>query len=234
MTANNPFLAIQQLMTSVPDPIIFDVGAYDGQISLIFRELFPTAEIYAFEPFPDSFKQLWLNTVQDKNIHALNFGLSDRSGTFQFNANQMSVTNSLLKTDPEGAETWVADILDTVNVVEARFETIDSFMVQHDIPRIDFLKLDVQGAEYLVMDGASKACARGDIGLVYSEIICQPTYVKQKRLDEALSVFYRRGFDLYQIYNPSVTKHGRLRQIDAIFTLVDPKMRPSELPADNV
>lgn len=91
-------------------------------------------------------------------------------------------------------------------------------MATQDIPAIDILKLDVQGAEPLVIEGAAKACRRGAIRLVYSEIITQPTYQGQKRFDEALAVFYNNGFDLYNIYNFSLTLDGRLREVDVIFT----------------
>lgn len=217
---DNPFLAMQRL-TAAPDPIIFDVGAYDGHVSLVFRRLFPTATIYSFEPFINSFRQVWVSTAADPKIHAFNFGLSNISGRSPFHANTRPETNSLFSTDAAGPRTWAAGILETNDVAEAEFKTIDSVMTELEIPRIDILKLDVQGAEYLVMEGAGAACERGLINLVYSEIITQPTYVHQKRFDEALSVFYEKGFDLYQIYNPSVTDEGRLRQVDAIFTRVE-------------
>lgn len=214
---DNPFLAMQRL-TSTPDPIILDVGAYDGHVSLVFRRLFPTATIYSFEPFIDSFRQLWVSTAPDPNIHAFNFGLSNTSGRAPFHENARPETNSLFSTDAAGPQTWAAGILETKDVVQAEFKTIDLVMAELGIPRIDILKLDVQGAEYLVMEGAAAACERGLINLIYTEIITQPTYVNQKRFDESMSVFYGKGFDLYQIYNPSVTDEGRLRQVDAIFT----------------
>jgi FkbM family methyltransferase len=216
--AENPFLAMQRLISDVPNPIIFDVGAFDGHISLVFRKLFPTSSIYAFEPFAGSFKQLWLNTVNDPNIHLFNFGLSNQVGTLPFHSNQRPETNSLLPTDPVGSNTWAPGILETQNVVRSEFRTIDSVMAEMNIPKIHILKLDVQGAEPLVIEGASSACELGLIDLIYSEIITQPTYADQRRFDEALAVFYNAGFDLYRIYNPSFTDKGRLRQVDAIFT----------------
>jgi len=68
------------------------------------------------------------------------------------------------------------------------------------------------------MSGASGACGRGIIGLVYSEIITQPTYRGQKRFDKALAPFYDSGFDLYNCYHGTCTSDGRLRAVDAIFT----------------
>ena len=215
---DNPFTAMQRLLNGVAEPIIFDVGAHHGYVSRTFRELFPTATIYAFEPFEASFEQLKENTASDPRTHVFNYGLSDRDGVQSFHSNPVSVTNSLLSTDESGAQTWGTGFLETQRIVQAQFKTIDSVVATMRIPRIDILKLDVQGAEYLVITGASAVCNRGAIRLIYSEIITQPTYNKQKRFDEALALFYKNSFDLYNFYNMSFTDEGRLRQVDAIFT----------------
>jgi FkbM family methyltransferase len=216
--AGDPFKAMQRLLKGIEQPIIFDVGAHRGDVSRQFRSLFPKALIYAFEPFPESFGQLRANTESDANLHAFNFGLSNCVGSQTFHCNSDSVTNSLFPTDKAGADTWGRGLLETTAVIEAQFETLDSVVATNQIPRIDILKLDVQGAEPLVIAGSAATCKRRMIGLIYSEIIIQPTYAGQKRFDEALATFYDNGFDLYDIYNLSYTNGRRLRQVDAIFT----------------
>lgn len=216
--AEDAFMAMQRLLIGTKEPIIFDVGAHHGHISRAFRDFFPASTIYAFEPFEESFEQLKANTASDPRIKAFNFGLSDRDGTQYFHSNLSSATNSLLSTDELGLHTWGTGLLETQTTVQAHFKTIDSVIETMRIPRIDILKLDVQGAEHLVIAGASATCSLGTIRLIYSEIIIQPTYRDQKRFDEALATFYNNGFDLYNIYNMSLTGEGRLRQVDAIFT----------------
>jgi len=214
----DPFTAMQHLLIGIKQPIIFDVGAHHGHISRHFRSLFPTSTVYSFEPFQDSFEQLKANTASDQGIKVFNFGLGDRNGTQSFNSNSSSATNSLLATDELGSLTWGSGLLETKTIVQAEFRTLDSVLEAMRIPRIDILKLDVQGAEPLVMEGALSACRTGAISLVYSEIIIQPTYKGQKRFDESLAAFYRNGFDLYNIYNMCYTAEGRLCQVDATFT----------------
>ena len=209
---------MQRLLVGVEEPIILDVGAHHGHVSKAFRYLFPTSTVYAFEPFEESFEQLKANTASDPRIKAFNFGLSDRKGMQSFHSNPGSATNSLLSTEERGAQTWGTGLLETRKTVQAEFKTIDSVVAEMRLPRIDILKLDVQGAEHLVISGATATCDRGMIGLIYSEIITQPTYKHQKRYDEALAVFYDNRFDLYNIYNFNHTDKGRLRQIDVIFT----------------
>ena len=217
-SSENPFLAMQRILIGIEEPVIFDVGAHHGHISRLFRRMFPTSTVYSFEPFQESFKLLKLNTSSDPRIKVFNFGLGDWTGTRAFHSNSSSATNSLLATDELGARTWGSGLLETQKIVQAEFKTLDSVLDAMQIPRIDILKLDVQGAEPLVMAGALSACRKGAIGLVYSEIIIQPTYKEQKRFDESLAVFYKHGFDLYNIYNMRHTAEGRLCQVDATFT----------------
>jgi FkbM family methyltransferase len=217
-SSEDPFVAMKHILAGIQEPIIFDVGAHYGHVASHFRSLFPASKVYSFEPYPDSFEQLKSNTASDPGIKAFHFGLGDRNGAQSFYANSSSATNSLLATDELGPLTWGAGHLETQKVVQAEFKTLDSVVQAMNLPRIDILKLDVQGAEPLVMNGALSACRAGLISVVYSEIILQPTYKGQKRFDESLAAFYANGFDLFKLYNLTYTAEGRLCQLDAVFT----------------
>lgn len=54
----DPLLVRRFLFNDAKQLIIFDVGAYAGDITRTYRDIFPGATIYCFEPFPDSFKKL--------------------------------------------------------------------------------------------------------------------------------------------------------------------------------
>jgi len=211
---------MQHLLREVKEPIIFDVGAWHGHVSLMFRKIFPRSTVYAFEPFEESFKILKANTASDRSIKTFNFGLSNQEGIFTFHSNAMSGTNSLLATDE--SQTWGKRYLETKEIIQAQFKTLDSVVETMGVSRIDLLKMDVQGAEPLVIEGASGACIQGIIRVIYSEIITLPTYRGQKRFDEALASLYNGGFDLYNIYNMGITNEGRLHQVDVIFTRTEP------------
>ncbi len=213
-----PFKEMQRLCADTAKPVIFDVGAYQGQSAQEFRKFFPSARIFSFEPFPESFAALRLNTTADPSIRVFNHGFTDHAGTFALTANSCSATNSLLPTDELGEQTWGKGWLETKELVPCQFKTIDAVLAELGIQTIDILKLDVQGAEHLVLKGAAVACRDGLIGMVYSEIITQPTYMGQKSLEYVLNAFFDAGFDLHNLYNLSSTADGKLRQVDALFT----------------
>src|SRR6185312_11125048 len=95
--------------------------------------------------------------------------------------------------------------------------TLDDFVSQNGIGKIDILKMDTQGTEYQILEGAYRCLQMKKIGLIYLEIITMNTYQKQKNLDEILLLLRINGFVLYNFYNLTYTNLGELRQVDAIF-----------------
>jgi FkbM family methyltransferase len=213
----DPYLELKRLTRDIAEPIIFDVGAHRGYITAKFRSLIPSCTIHAFEPFPESFERLAERSQSDPRVSCHRFGLADHNGEIALNANASAATNSILETDTAAGETWGSGLLDTQTTVRVEVKTLDSVVESLGVSRIDILKLDVQGAEPLVMAGAAELCRAGRIGCIYTEVITQPTYKGQKRFDHALAEFYDRGFDLHNIYNLNSTESGTLRQVDAIF-----------------
>jgi FkbM family methyltransferase len=200
---------------------IFDVGAHIGQTANEFRRRFPKARIFSFEPFPNSFQTLSANFELDPKTKVFNYGFAEKLGKFPFHDNSSSATNSLLSTDAMGSVTWGEGLLETNQIIQAEFKTIDYVVRDLNIEKIDILKLDVQGAEFKVLKGAAETFKTRIVDIIYSEIITQPTYSEQKRLDQALAIFYDAGFELHNIYDLNSSSDGKLRQFDVIFTRSD-------------
>jgi FkbM family methyltransferase len=214
---SDPFAEQKRLAGGGP-LTIFDVGAFIGDISRAYVNIFPTAHVYSFEPFSRSFEQLMANMVAYPNVHVYNIGLSDIAGRQVFYTNTFAPTNSLLEPDPAANKTWGNGVVRGRAAAECEFTTLDEFIEKNNIARIDILKIDVQGAETRVLDGAKNALKDGRIALIYSEIITMPTYKGQERLWQILRTFDEYGMDLHNIYNFSFESNSeRLRQFDAIF-----------------
>ncbi len=196
---------------------IFDVGAYVGGIALKYNKLFPKSKIFCFEPFPDSFSTLERNTASFKNITSINKGLSEMEGISKFQTNTSAPTNSIFKTDKSRKNVWSEGLLETIATVEVEMTTLDNFVAAHAIEKIDILKMDVQGAEFMVLNGAKNTFEKGIVNMIYTEIIMLPTYEGQIPFEETVKLIRSFGFELFNFYNYSLTKEGQLRQVDAIF-----------------
>lgn len=120
--------------------VIFDVGA---RADVDYLELNPNAEYHLFEPNPEFFAQLKEKVGDRKNVHLNNFGLGNEAGIFGY---------SNLYQAFEKGETPIDGTQQTLEV-----RTLDSYIDEHKIKRIDFLKIDTEGYDYKVLLGGSKA-----------------------------------------------------------------------------
>jgi len=125
----------------------FDIGAYNGIYSLIDASSNSSCQIHAFEPYPDNYKMLMNNIKINgfSNIHAHNMAISNTKCVSKLYVTVGNSENTLI----EGYNTPV----DIIDVVTSRIDTIVS---DEKIPRVDFLKIDVETAEHLVLMGAEK------------------------------------------------------------------------------
>ena len=214
---NDAFKMQKYLIGNNKKLTIFDIGAYQGDIALFYNSLFPGSNIFCFEPFTDSFSKLKENTSLFENIITINKGMGEYEGNSQFQSNRFAQTNSILATNKKGNEIWEEGLLDTIETLEIGLTTIDSFVQLHSIDKINILKMDVQGAEYMVLNGAKNSLEQGIVDIIYTEIITLPTYEGQLQFDETIGLIKSFGFELFNLYNHSLTDAGQLRQVDAIF-----------------
>ena len=153
----------------------------------------------------------------EKSIITFKLAVGNIVGEVEFHINESSATNSILSTHAEASKVWGENLLNTLNTIKVPSTTIDDFVDKNSINLIDILKLDTQGTEYQILEGAIETMQKKKIKLIYLEIIIMPTYHGQKHFDEILYMLRVNGFRLFRIYNYSYTQFGDLRQVDAIF-----------------
>jgi len=69
----------------------------------------------------------------------------------------------------------------------------------------------------MVLNGAKNSLKKGIVNMIYTEIIMVPTYEGQIPFEETIKLIKSYGFELFNLYNFSLSKEGQLRQVDAIF-----------------
>lgn len=126
--------------------VVLDVGANLGWHSLVISKRLPGSTVYSFEPIPENYKYLVTNLCLNSanNVTSYNFGLSDQSGQFDFHY------------FPEGSVLASQHNLigcSKSKKLQCKLETMDSFFEESKVKKVDFIKVDVEGAELHVVKG---------------------------------------------------------------------------------
>lgn len=193
---------------------IFDVGANNGDTVLAYASLFPEAEIYAFEPFPDTYKGMVENIGNKAKLHPFEKAVSDQVGTSVFHVNNSVDTNSLLASKEMGLNSDRQ--VQNKGVIEVGTITIDNFCSEHKIRQIDILKLDIQGGELAALKGAESLLKQKKIRLIYSETYFRQQYVDQPLMYDIANYVNQFGYNLQDLYNP-IYGNGSIAWCDVIF-----------------
>lgn len=206
----------QRRLTRTSSPVIFDVGAYTGEVASVYRTIFADARIFCFEPNPSSFAQLQAKMHADERVRMMQAAVTAHGEHVVLNSNSAPATSSVLRTDTRADKHWGHGLLDTREEIRVASVTLDQFCRDEGLSHIDILKIDVQGSELSVLRGARSLLSRGGINLIYLELILCPTYESQPRLAEYLELMDEAGYVLCNYFDPVVKRH-RLLQMDALF-----------------
>jgi FkbM family methyltransferase len=211
----NAFQAQKYFFDNDTNLVIFDVGAYIGEVTATYKKIFPNATIYCFEPFSDSFQKL-SGLADGKSVKCYQMALCEVNGRAKLQVNSDPSCNSLFPRPKTGAK-YYSDKAQNTGQVEVETQTLDTFCSRENISEIDILKLDVEGAEIKVLQGASEKLKKKQIKLIYTEIAFVPHYECGCLFCEVSDLLDKYGYTLFNIYNLKRARDGQLRWGNAIF-----------------
>ena len=145
---NNEHEAILNILNAIAKEkdkfVFFDIGANVGIYSLLLNKKFKNCEIHAFEPGEKTFKNLIKNIKENNanNIIANNFGLYDNICEKEFFFCDNLITASSMADTVKGVKK---------TKMICKFDTLDNYCRNKIQP--DFIKCDVEGAEFFVVKG---------------------------------------------------------------------------------
>ncbi len=133
-----------------PGQVCFDIGANVGPVTLaLARQVGPTGRVVAIEAAPPTFKRLQanlgLNPELKPRVLALNKGAGRETGKLYWHEEADNPGNGWL--GPAGE-------------VAVPIVTVDSIAAAEKLPRVDFMKVDVEGMELAVFEGARQTLER--------------------------------------------------------------------------
>lgn len=135
------------------DSVIIDSGANVGMFAVYAANLAEFGSVYSFEPVKETFGSLIENTKDYKQIHCIHSGLGD----------VISSKNILVKGKDRGDNVFedspffVDSKNDAGKLEQTKMITIDSFVAENNISKIDFIKIDTEGYEAKILVGAKEA-----------------------------------------------------------------------------
>lgn len=110
--------------------IIVDFGAHIGMTAIYFALKYPGAKIYSVEASPENFELLKANTASFKNITCIHAAAHFEDGTVNFGTQELSYNQK---------------VSESGTPVQA--SSVETFMKNNHLQRIDLLKIDIEGAE---------------------------------------------------------------------------------------
>ncbi len=187
-------IAAQNLPSS---PVIIEAGAYNGSDTLRMIQQWPNATIHAFEPIPELFEALKEKTANYPTISCYPYALSNQTGTAPFHVSERpekpgipSQAGSLL-TPKERLNHSPLHFPKTISVPTI---TLDDWAKKYHIDRVDFLWLDMQGAELSVLKASEKI--RTTVQLIFTEVSFIESYQGIPQEQEITGWLTAHGFEL--------------------------------------
>lgn len=207
---------VQALLSSNRIDMVFDIGANTGQYARQLRSGGYQGKIVSFEPLSDAYDQLLQNSRNDSDwTVAPRTVIGDENREVDINISENSLSSSILPMlqshiDAHPSSRYLA----SEKVAMSRLDTIAPQYLNDTTST--YLKIDTQGAESKVLDGASQTLAR--VKGIQVELSFVPLYGGQPLFLDIVNRLLDLGFEIHGILPVFFDqKTGRLLQADGIF-----------------
>jgi FkbM family methyltransferase len=191
---------------------VVDVGANRGQFAAMARRLFPASQIYSFEPLSRPAATFTKALGKDDRVRLFNVAIGPTSGPAPIYVTTRDDSSSLLK-----PATTQHDIfgIETEHIDEIAVRRLSQCLKKEDLQAPALLKIDVQGGELNVLEGAVELIDSFDA--IYVECSYLPLYENQPLYADIARWTDEHGFRLAGVYNQYVdSRHGPV-QADFLF-----------------
>ncbi|MDZ4372557.1 MAG: FkbM family methyltransferase [Phenylobacterium sp.] len=188
-------------------PVCLHVGASDGRHSYVMTQVAPKARIWAFEPSAFAYEVLKLTVAWhglSKQVTPIHAAVADQPGelllvTPKKTSGRMGRAYAYVaETPPNGAAR--PDLDDTgMDIQPTPVVVLDAFCAENGVDKIDFIRMDIEGAELKALQGAVSILDR-DRPHVLLEI--HPTMLQARfgaSGEDVLEIFRRLGYRMFAL-----------------------------------
>lgn len=215
---DDPAQHIVQLLRTNRISVVLDVGANDGGFASEVRRHGYTGRIESFEPLRSAYGSLSARAQKDPLWTAWRYAIGAETGSAIINvAGNSGASSSLLPMLDRHAS--AAPSSRYIGSEEVEIRTLDHLSSELSLAPSDrvFLKIDVQGFEKFVIDGASDIISSGQIVGIQMELSFVPLYGGGTEWRQALDRIRDLGFEINYL-RPGFRdrKTGQLLQSDVV------------------
>ena len=184
--------------------VVLDIGANEGYYTLLASKCVGAqGRVIGFEPSPRERRSLRINLRVNRctNVRVERFALVAEEGEVDLHVVEKGETgcNSLRPPDVKGA----------TRTVRVPLTTLDRYLRRHAIRRVDFVKMDIEGAELSALQGASsllQTSPRPLLLIEISDLRTRPWGYSSREIARRLS------YEAFALYRP--VRDGQLRMMD--------------------
>lgn len=186
-----------------PD-FVLDIGASTAIWSNAVSSVFEQARYVLCDPMFSRYPNVWTKP----NFELIEVAIGDKPGETEFSVSSDLYGSSLLA---------VSGVVSVVDRVSVQIRTVDQIATEKNLVGRGLLKVDVQFAEHLVIEGAVRTIAQS-IDFVILELTLIRVHPKAKTLLEMCNRMEELGFRLFdQVGGWRVPSSGELEQLDLVF-----------------
>jgi FkbM family methyltransferase len=193
--------------------VVLDVGANAGQYGEMLRQLGFTGRLVSLEPVAEAYAELERRAAADGAWEAVRVAASDVDGEITLNVTEDSRSSSALPRNERFANKAGWTHKESRSVTARRLDGLVGELLRAE--ERAYLKLDIQGYERTVLDGAGDALARFDA--LELELSVTPLYEGQPSLAEMLPLLAERGFRPVCVEPILLDDDGLLIELDGVF-----------------
>lgn len=127
-----------------------DIGANAGYFSLIAKSKFPEVEVFLFEPLPlniEHLSQHFRDNGLENSYELKKVAIGEKSGEIEFSDSGNAAANTIMKE---------SSMMQSSRKIKVPIETIDQNAKAFNWDEKTFLKIDIEGAEFMALKGAKE------------------------------------------------------------------------------
>lgn len=214
--ASHPRVQLARYLSAEGIDVVLDIGANTGQYATRLRKLGFQGAIVSFEPLAAAHAELARRAALDPRWRTCHLALGERSGKRILHVAGNSLSSSFL--DMAARHREAAPQSAYVAEEETEVRTLDEVLgeLELDDDQTVYLKLDAQGSEKAILDGARHSLGR--LHSIQLELSLWPLYEGEGLFPEMLARLDHEGFDLVWI-EPAFKDptSGRILQLEGLF-----------------